>query len=350
MRILVIGGTGFIGPHVVTRLSRSGHEVTVAHRGEHEANLPTEVRHLHDPSLRTTDRPDWSGFRGQFEHLAPEVVLDMAPMIEADAVAAVRLFRGIARRIVAVSSVDVYRAYGRLHRTEPGPPDPAPLTEDSPLREKLYPFRQDPARDTADSRRWMDDYDKILVERAVRSDTALPGTVLRLPMVYGPRDGRRIFSYLKRMVDGRAAILLEAGMAGWRWARGYVENVAAAIALAVTDERAAGRIYNVAEVVTLTEAEWVGRIGEAAGWGGRVVALPRERVPAHLMPTLDTGHHLDVDSGRIRRELGYQEVVPRDEAIRRTVEWERANPPETFDSARLDYAAEDAALAALGHG
>ena len=42
------------------------------------------------------------------------------------------------------------------------------------------------------------------------SDPELPGTVLRLPAVYGPEDRQhRTFEYLKRMDDGRRAILVE---------------------------------------------------------------------------------------------------------------------------------------------
>lgn len=40
MRVLVIGGTRFIGPPVVKSLVEHGHEVTVFHRGETEINLP----------------------------------------------------------------------------------------------------------------------------------------------------------------------------------------------------------------------------------------------------------------------------------------------------------------------
>ena len=76
----------------------------------------------------------------------------------------------------------------------------------------------------------------------------LLGTVLRLPAVYGPGDYQhRLFAYVKRMDDWRPAVLLGEGMASWRWTHGYVEDMASAIALAVTDERAAERVYNVGE-------------------------------------------------------------------------------------------------------
>jgi hypothetical protein len=54
-----------------------------------------------------------------------------------------------------------------------------------------------------------------------------------------------------------------------------------------------------------------------------------------------------VDTTRIREELGYTEPVSRDEALRRTVAWERAHPPEEVDPQAFDYAAEDALLAEL---
>ena len=50
-------------------------------------------------------------------------------------------------------------------------------------------------------------------------------------------------------------------------------------------------------------------------------------------------------SKRIRDELGYSEPVAPEEALRRTIEWERTHPPP-IDPAKFDYAAEDAALSA----
>jgi nucleoside-diphosphate-sugar epimerase len=267
-------------------------------------------------------------------------------MTEAEARTLMESFRGVARRVVAISSEDVYRACDRFRGVDPGPPDPMPLTEESPLRARLYPYRTDPPRAADDPRRGMDDYEKILVERVVMGEPELPGTVLRLPAVYGPGDRQhRLFEYLKRMDDGRPAILLEEGQAAWRWSRGYVENVAAAIALAVIDERAAGRIYNVAEPEALPEAEWVGRIGAAAGWLGEIVAVPRDRLPAAMRSEYHWEQEWRVDTTRIRQELGYAEPVGLDEALRRSIEWERAHPPAAIDPADFDYAAEDAALA-----
>ncbi len=340
MRILVIGGTGFIGPFVARQLHGWGHQVTLFHRGQTETDLPSGIAHLHGDRERLAD------YAAAFRRLAPDVVLDMFPVTEESAQAVVGTITGIAGRLVAISSIDVYRAYDRLRRKDPGPPDPVPLTEESPLRDRLYPYRDEPSPLANDPLRRLGDYDKILIERVVMGEARLPGTILRLPMVYGPGDYQhRLFPYLKRMDDGRPAILLDANGAGWQGARGYVENVAIAIATAVVDDRAAGRIYNVAEPEALAEIEWVRLIAQAAGWRGEIIVAPPDRLPERLRSHIDPAQHWSVSSHRLRRELGYAEPIPRDVALDRAVAWARAHPPADFDQAAFDYYAEDAALA-----
>src|SRR5205814_9494586 len=118
-------------------------------------------------------------------------------------------FRDIAKRIVAVSSMDVYRACGVLHGTENGPLEKLPLNEDSPLRRTLHPYPSDVLKALQGVFGWIDEaYDKIPVEQAVLSDSKLTATVLRLPMIYGSGDHlHRLFPLLKRMDDGRSTIL-----------------------------------------------------------------------------------------------------------------------------------------------
>jgi len=348
MKVLVIGGTGFVGPHVVRRLCRLGCEVAVFHRGRTEAELPPGVRHILCSSGVLGDRRYLADFADELRGFAPDIVLDMIPTSESDARIVLNLFRDQARRIVAISSQDVYWAYGALIGIENGPVESTPLAEDAALRKRHFPYRTDPPRKPDDPSRWMDDYEKIHVERTVLGDPELRGTILRLPMVYGPNDRQhRMFEYLRRMEDGRPAIILEQGLAGWRWTRGYVENVAAAVALAVTSERAAGRVYNVGEREALPLIDWVREIGRAAHWTGDVIAAPRDLLPDKLREVMNTDHDLMTDSTRIREELGYEESVPRDIAIARTVAWERGHPPEGTADTSPDYATEDAVLEKL---
>jgi nucleoside-diphosphate-sugar epimerase len=337
MQILIIGGTRFIGPYVVRRLADEGHRITLFHRGETKTDLPS-INQIYG------DRRNLSSFSDEFKTLAPDVVLDMIPYTEDDARDLLSVFKNIARRVVAISSADVYRAYGRLLRLETGEPDPIPLDEDAPLRESFYPYRAQ-AQGTDDFKYH---YDKILVERVVMSETELPGTVLRLPAVYGPHDSQhRLFNYLKRMDDHRPAILLEEKQSRWRWMRGYVENVADAIALAVTDERAMSRIYNVGEAEALTELDWVHSIGHAARWDGEIIIAPEDLLPKNPLMGLDYTHHLVTDTNRIRTELGYAERISKSEALHHTIEWERSAVPAEINPAQFDYAAEDETLARL---
>jgi len=278
----------------------------------------------------TGERRKLDEFIGEFKQLAPDVVLDMLAFTRQDAEMLMRVFKGITKRVVVPSSIDVYRVFGHLHGTEPGPVDPIPLAEDAPLREKLSIHKEE--------------YEKRWVEQVVMGDPDLPGTILRYPMIYGPNDGGRTFDLVKRRMDNRPVIPLDEKVARWRWSRGYAENVAWATALAVTCEQARNRIYNVAEPEGLSYLEWTQRVTRAAGWTGRIVVLPHGRLPPE---NANLEHHWVVDTTRIRAELGYMEVVPQEEALRRTVEWQRANPLEKYDPKEFDYATEDRVLAEL---
>ena len=337
MRILIIGGTRFIGPHIVRSLSNEGHDITLFHRGKFKIDLHNGVKYI------LGDRQKLVEFYDQFKDLAPHLVLDMIPVTEQDAKDVMNIFTGIAKRLVAISSQDVYRAYGKLIGIENCPIEPVLLSEDSPLREKIYPYRD---KFKPDNKMYY--YDKILVERVYMSNPELPCTILRFPMVYGPGDYQhRLFPYLKRMDDKRPAILLEQSMAVWQWTKGYVEDVANAVVLAITNEQAKDRIYNVGEVEATTEADWVRTIGNAAGWNEKVVAVPKEKMPDSWIQDIDTAQHLVTDTSRIREELGYRESVSNDEALRRTIKWERKHLPAKIDQKMFDYETEDALLKKL---
>jgi len=353
VRILLIGGSGFIGRHLVELWRgasvspvpsvwrgpfRAAPDLTIFHRGTTPISGAREI---------IGDRKQLPAYAGALRALKPDVVIDLILSSGAQARDLMTVFRGAAGRVVTLSSADVYRACAVLHGLEPGPLEPIPLTETSALRTQLHTYPPAQLRMVQQLYPWIDDeYDKIPVEHEIMSDATLPGTVLRLPMVYGPGDPlRRFHGMLKRMDDRRPAILFEQSFAAWRSPRGFVENVAAAIALAATNDRAAGQIYNVAEAESFTELEWAQMIARSVGWTGEFVMRPADQVPEHLRLPGNTQQHWVVDSTKIRRDLGYTEPIARDEAIRRTVEWERANPPSGFTPHRFDYAAEDAAFA-----
>lgn len=340
MRILILGGTRFIGAATARRLHALGHEVVVFHRGRSRAPLPDAVRHV------IGDLRDLPRHTPELVALQPDLLLDMMALTEAHARHAAAAFAGHVGRAVVISSCDVTRAFGRILGVEPGAPDPVPLTEDAPLRQRWYLNRGAQPRPEQDELRFLDDYEKILVERAYAANSALPVTVLRLPMVFGEGDGQhRMFPYLKRMIDQRPGIVLSSALAEWRGCRGYVENMAEAIVRCVVDARSSGRVYHVADAECPSERDWVRAIAAAQGWPGRICERPESALPPGLQAGIHPEQHLVLDTTRIRAELGYREVVSFDEAVRRTVQWEREHAPAEFDPAAFDYAAEDAILA-----
>lgn len=339
MRVLIIGGNGFIGTPLVRELLSGGHEVAVFHRGTNATSsvAPQQIR---------GDRNRLADYEPELRRFSPDVIIDMVLCSGEQAQQLVSVAERLDARIVAISSMDVYRAWGVVHGTEPGGFEPMPMTEDSPLRTARQVYPAEVVEKMKSLFTWLvPGYDKIAVEHAVMGRRG--STVVRLPMVYGPGDPlRRMRGVLKRINDGRRAIILADDHAAWRGPRGYVDNVAHAIALAATLKLAEGLIYHVCEEPSLSELDWQKKVASQTEWRGRFVVLPRERTPKHLLMPGNTAQHLIADSSRIRTELAYKELVANDEAIRRTIAWEQANPPTIEAFHQFDYEAEDAALAA----
>ena len=336
MRILVIGGNGFIGKPLVRELINGGHRVAVFHRNRDDD--PPEAQHFQG------DRNHLREYLEELRDFSPEVIIDMVLSSGEQARQLITVARELNARVVAVSSMDVYRAWGVMLGTEPGGLEPMPVTEDSPLRTAAHSYPPELVEKMRSIFTWVTPgYDKAAVEGEVMHARSR-NTVIRLPMVYGPCDLlHRFYSVVKRVIDNRPFIILPEDYAAWRGPRGYVENVAHAIALACTSLHGNGRIYHVCDEPALSELEWQKKIVALTGWSGRFVLLPSERTPKHLLAFGNAAQHLVGNADRIRRELGYADLISMDEAIRRTIVWEQANPPTGATFHQFDYPAEDAA-------
>lgn len=340
MRILLIGGNGFIGSPLTELLCALGHEVAILHRSADTASRRAGVTKIRGDRNRLTDS------QNALQQFAPDVVIDLILSSAEQARELMKVAGKLKAHVVAISSIDVYRAWGVLNGTEPGPPEPLPLRETSPLRTNRRAYPPETLRMMQSVFTWVDErYDKIGVEEEVVNASEASATVLRLPMVYGPGDPlHRFFPLLKRITDNRPVVILPDDLASWRAPRGYVENVAHAIAIAATSTEAKGHLYNVCEEPGLSELEWQSRIAMESGWHGQFVVLPREQTPKHLLLSVNAAQHVVASSERIRTELQYKELIEVKEAIRRTVRWEQENPPRTVNPQQFDYESEDAAI------
>jgi len=323
MRVVVIGGTGFVGRHIVEELGASGHEIVVVHRGVTEPQI-TLGREIHIHAARSDLHDLWP----QIDELGPEALVDVAAYSRDDA----QYVLGAVHqpiRLLALSSMDVYRASGALR----GVPthDPAPLDETAPLRESRYIYR---SAETP-----LDAYEKLDVEDEYLRRGA---TILRLPMIYGEHDGSRREEFvLRRCRANRDRIPV--GPGSLLWSRGYVVDIARAVRLALEAD-VEGEIFNVCEKRTWTIGEWARQIASAAGQQVDFVRVPDDALPDDLRLTSSFEQDLLFDASKARQQLGWIDTDPGD-ALRTSVEWHLAHPPL---DASMDFSDDDRALDEAG--
>ena len=239
-----------------------------------------------------------------------DVVVDLLAYTESATRPLLASLEGRIGRFVLVSSCDVYRDYGLLHRREAGLPQLGDIDEKAPLRASRYPYRASTPRPTNDPTQWMDNYDKIPIEEAtklLRSDW----TILRLPMVFGPGDRQRRFRWaIEPMLAGVDTIEVPPQWADWLTTYGYVENVGAAIALASGHERASRSTFNVGDSESVNHREWIKRFCRATGWQGTVRDTDSSEHPiAKAIERLDMSVPLRISSAKLFQELSFKPPV-----------------------------------------
>ena len=322
MRVVVLGGTRFIGRAIVEELASTGHDVLIVHRGVLEpADMPA-VQHLH------AERAELPARRSELAAFEPDAAIDCRALTKVDAQTAIDALPARIRMLV-ISSIDVYRAFAALN--DGRETDPVPIDETSPVRSERYPYRGKASG--------MDDYDKLDVE-----DVYLPlgATSLRLPMVYGPHDYQlREEFILRRVRAGRKRIPCGAGM--WLACRAYVGDVAHGARLALESTSTEGSAINLCEDRTFSMAMWSRMILEAAGSNAELVRVADEVLPEDLKPTGTMTQHIAASSKRARTLLGWTTSDPA-ETLQATVRWHLANPPA---GSSADFSADDLALASV---
>jgi nucleoside-diphosphate-sugar epimerase len=345
LKLFVIGGTGFIGAALMHHLREAGHEAAVLQRPK---SPPAGALSL------VGDYAALPGLAAEVARFRPDAIVDLWAMSGREAATVFAALGPHTGRYVVASSGDVYANYGGMLRREKPFPRLGPLAETSELRNARYPYRGARPRPRGAPGAVLDDYDKLLVEEAAQKHLGARGTILRLPMVYGPGNRRpRFGGILQRMRDARPAIVLAGDHAAWRATYGYVEDVAAGILRAAEDPAAAGRTYNLGEPEATSWREWIEAFAHVLGWSGDIVEVPAQGAPEHvagLSMAYDLGYPLRLDTRRIRDELGYTEIAPPEHALAETACFELAAPPPPGLRPQDTYSEEDFFLAELRQG
>lgn len=335
MKVLIIGGTGFISGEIARLAAEAGHEVVLYNRGEAAPDAPYR-----------TIRGEREQLRDHADALRAEraaIVVHAIAGTEHHARDAVAVFRGTDARLLVLGSMDVYDAFQQAVRGRETAD--FPIAEDGAVTAIRYYYRDlmpgDPKREF---------YDKNLMS-AVLLDAHARGEVragvFRLPMVYGPHDkqfaGRHGY-VLRRLADGRRRLVMGLQDQGRLWTFGYVTNMAAAIVHAFTHPALDGRIHNLAERAWRSKRRWADLYARAAGVELAYALLPDELVENDREARHAPPMHLLIDAARFYDETGFTDPVPLDDCVRRTWEWAMANPEALGPSP--DYAAEDRLVAA----
>lgn len=250
MKVLVIGGTLFIGRELVAALLKAGHEVTVLHRNPRHA-FGKRVGNL------TADRNDPESLKAAVMGRSFDVVYDnvydwergtTAAQVEATARCFPRL-----HRYVFMSSVAAYGDGLNHHEGDALAPD-----------DHSDPYVRN----------------KAMSERALfrmHQRAGLPAVTLRPPFIYGPgnpfyREG----FFWDRMRDSRYIILPGDGRRLMQFA--YVKDLVYACLKVLEVADASGHAFNIGNSKPLTQVETIETLARVARKEVKFVRIPRERI------------------------------------------------------------------------
>lgn len=324
MRALVIGGTGPTGPFIVNGLLNRGFEVAILHRGTHEAEFGGAVEDIHgDPHFKET-----------LEEALGNRTFDMVIATYGRLRLVAEVMKGRTPRLIAVGGARVYKVLS--------PPPDSPVGVPIPLSEDL-PLNDDPVADKFT-------YLMATTEQAVmqiHNERYYNATILRYPQIYGPRQLRpQDWCIIRRILDGRKRLILpDAGMA--LQSRCYAENAAHGVLLAVDKpEESKGQIYNITDEQVISLRERIEIVSRVMNHSWEFVNMPGKL--ARPSRAYSSGpFHVIFDISKIKNQLGYRDVVPLEEGIRRTVNFYLENRPEPGGNIEtnlrdtFDYETED---------
>jgi 2'-hydroxyisoflavone reductase len=302
MKVLVIGGTLFIGRRLVAELLKAGHSVAILHR-----------RNRHDFSKRVenlaADRNDAATVRRAIGERRFDVVFDNVYDWERGTTAAqveatVHAMGNHLKRYVFMSSVAAYGDGLNHYEGDPLAPD---NHSDSYVR------------------------NKAMTERALlrlHRKTGFPVVTFRPPFVYGQENPfyREAF-FWDRLRAGRPIIIPGDGTRLMQFI--HVKDLVAALLRSMDVDEAVGEAFNVANPKSLTQLEAVRELARAAGKKPELVRVPRERIAAAggnpMGDPMYFGQYLDLppiteNVSKLQRVLGVR-LTAFDTGLRETYRW-----------------------------
>jgi 2'-hydroxyisoflavone reductase len=306
MKVLVIGGTLYIGRLLVDELVKGGHDVAVLHR-KPKHDLGRRVENL------TADRNDADSLREALSGRRFEVIFDNAydwqrGTTAAQVEATVRACGDRITRYIFMSSVAAYGDGLNHKESDPLAPD----------------YHVDPyVRHKATTER--------LLFR-MHAQTGFPVVTFRPPYVYGGNNPfyREQF-FWDRMRAGRPIIIPGDGYRLMQFA--YVTDLVQAMVRAMVEPKAAGEAFNIGDPKPVTQAELVERLAKAANLEATLVRVPRDIIAQAGGNAMEEpyyfGEYFDLPPiteyiGKVTRVLKMK-LTPFDVGLKETYRWYTRN-------------------------
>jgi 2'-hydroxyisoflavone reductase len=306
MKVLVIGGTLFIGRALVDELVKGGHEVAVLHR-----------KPRHDFGRRVdniqADRNDAAAMREALSTRKFDVVYDNVYDWERGTTpeqveAAIRPCGDRLHRYIFLSSVAAYGDGLNHKESDPLAPDyhTIPYVRHKATTERLL-FR-------------------------MHAQSGLPLVTFRPPFVYGPGNPfyREQF-FWDRLRAGRPIIIPGDGHRLMQFV--YLNDLVQAMVRAMEEPRAVGEAFNIGDSKPITQVEFAEKLARAANVELTMVRVPREAIQQAGGNAMDEpyyfGEYLDVppiteNIGKVTRVLKMK-LTPFDIALKETYRWYTRN-------------------------
>ena len=249
MKVLVLGGTRFIGLRLVHHLASQGHDITLLNRGRTSVQLPPGIKRLY------ADRRDPEAVRSALSGQEFEVVFDITGYEARNMEPMVELFAGKIKHYVFQSTAGVYARSNYL-----------PTVEDSPRRSPITEEHGYAAYEV--NKVECEDY----LFKAYQ-ETGFPVSILRCPMIYGPANWMhdREFSFFVRLLQGRTIFIPGNGASIMHFT--YVDDLAHAHLSLVGNEKTFGQAFNIVSSQAITIDGYIDTMAEIIGVEAKKIYL-----------------------------------------------------------------------------
>jgi nucleoside-diphosphate-sugar epimerase len=300
MRVLFIGGTGFISTAVSRQAIAQGFELYLLNRGSRPVQLP-------DSHSLTADVHKPEDVRAALQGLEFDVVVDWIAYAPDDIERDLALFRGRVKQYVFISSASAYQK----------PPAHYLITESTPLHNPYWEYSRN----------------KIACEERLMQayrDEGFPVTIVRPSLTYDPNfpiaiGGWGCYTLADRLNKGRPIIVHGDGSS--LWVVTHADDFGRGFLGLLGNGRALGHAFHITSDEVLTWDQIYQTIAEALGVEAKIVHIPSDfiaRVAPQLAGSLlgDKTWSVVFDNSKIKAFVpGFQAAIPFRHGIRRTLAW-----------------------------